>query len=155
MFVIAVPSYAQKNEYGSIKGPVSTSDGKPAAWVTVIIKNTTRTSLTNEDGSFEFKKIKAGSYVLVFSLIGFAEKKIETEIKPAGEYFYGYSSNIPTHELQKVIVASRFQSTVETNPSSSLRLNMPLNEIAQNITVTQRHLLTDQGLVTMSEAIQP
>ena len=56
--LLATYSFAQKNEYGSIKGVVSTSDGKPAGSVTVVIKNTKIGTITNDDGSFEFKKIK-------------------------------------------------------------------------------------------------
>jgi iron complex outermembrane recepter protein len=42
----------------------------------------------------------------------------------------------------------------ETKPSESLRLNQPLIEIPQNIIVTSKQLLADQGLLSMSEAIR-
>ena len=85
-FVLAVIishyAFAQKNEYGSIKGVVSTSDGKPAGSVTVAIKNTKNGTTTNDDGNFEFKKIKPGTYVIILSFVGFESKEISIDVKP-------------------------------------------------------------------------
>ncbi len=86
--------------------------------------------------------------------MGFESKEISIDVKPGEENLVNAQLEHNYAELQKVIVESRSPKYVETNPSSSLRLNMPLNEIPQNITVTKRELLTDQGLVTMSEAIR-
>lgn len=147
-------SFAQMNEYGSLKGMVSTSDGKPAGSVTIIIKNTKNGTTTNDDGSFELKKINPGNYVIIISFVGFENKEIRLDVKAGEESFVNAQLEHNYAELQKVIVESRSPKYVETNPSSSLRLNMPLNEIPQNITVTKRELLADQGLVTMSEAIR-
>jgi len=145
---------AQKNEYGSMKGFVSTSDGKPAAGVTILIKDINRGTTTDEYGNFELKKIKSGNYILVISLIGFESKEMNIVIKASEESFVNVQLEHTYAELQKVIVESKIPMDVEINPSSSLRLNMPLNEIPQNITVTTRQLLADQGLVTMSEALR-
>ena len=154
LLLLAVNAFAQKNEYGSIKGVVSTSDGKPAGSVTVAVKNTKIGAITNDDGSFEFKKIKPGTYVIILSFVGFESKEISIDVKAGEENFVNFKLEHKYAELQKVIVESRSPKYVELNPSSSLRLNMPLNEIPQNITVTKRELLADQGLVTMSEAIR-
>ena len=84
LLLLAINAFAQKNEYGSIKGVVSTSDGKPAGSVTVAIKNTKIGTITNDDGSFEFKKIKPGTYVIILSFVGFESKEISIDVK-AGE----------------------------------------------------------------------
>src|SRR6266478_8625358 len=154
LLLLAINAFAQKNEYGSIKGVVSTSNGKPAGSVTVAIKNTKIGTITNDDGSFEFKKIKPGTYVIILSFVGFESKEISIDVKAGEENFVNPKLEHNYAELQKVIVESRSPKYVESNPSSSLRLNIPLNEIPQNITVTKRELLADQGLVTMSEAIR-
>ena len=154
LLLLAINAFAQKNEYGSIKGVVSTSDSKPAGSVTVAIKNTKIGTITNDDGSFEFKKIKPGTYVIILSFVGFESKEISVDLKVGEENFVNAKLEHNYAELQKVIVESRSPKYVESNPSSSLRLNMPLNEIPQNLTVTKRELLADQGLVTMSEALR-
>lgn len=45
---------------GVITGYVTTTDGKPAVEVTVLIKGTSRFTLTDEAGKFEFRKLQAG-----------------------------------------------------------------------------------------------
>jgi len=92
--------------------------------------------------------------VIIFSLVGFESKEVSVNVKTGEENFVKAQLEQNYAELQKVIIESRSPKYVETNPSSSLRLNMPLNEIPQNISVTTNQLLTDQGLVTMSEAFR-
>ena len=154
VLISATYAFAQKNVYGIIKGVVSTSDGKPAGSVTVVIRNTNNGTTTNDDGSFELKKIRPGNCVIIFSLVGFESKEVSVNVKTGEENFVKAQLEQNYAELQKVIIESRSPKYVETNPSSSLRLNMPLNEIPQNISVTTNQLLTDQGLVTMSEAFR-
>ena len=155
LLLLTISAFAQKSPYASIKGSVSTSDGMPAVSVTVQIKNTTKGTLTSEDGTFEFKKIKSGTYTLIFSLVGFENKEIQAQVKAAEEVHLNVQLEHTYAELQRVIVSSLSKTRyTETTPSPSLRLNMPLNEIPQNITITTGQLLSDQGLVTMSEAIR-
>ncbi|HET9434163.1 MAG TPA: TonB-dependent receptor, partial [Chitinophagaceae bacterium] len=58
-------------------------------------------------------------------------------------------------ELQNIILeASKQPKYVETKISEGLRLNLPLVEIPQNIQVTSHQLLSDQGLISMTEALR-
>ena len=148
-------SFAQKNEFGSIRGTVSTSDGQPAETVSVLLKNTNAGTTTDAKGNFEIRRVKPGNYTLMFSLSGYSEKDSVVLIKVHEETILHVRIEQTYNELQRVIVSSKANTKyTETNPSSSLRLNMPLNEIPQNINVTTSQLLADQGLVTMSEALR-
>lgn len=146
---------AQHTETGSIKGLVKTSDGEPAGLVSVLIKNTNFGTVTSENGSFEFRRIKPGKYVLVFSLSGYSGKDSSVLVKENEQTILQVQLEQTYAELQKVIITSGANPKyVETNLSGSLRLNLPLNEIPQNIAVVTHQLLADQGLLTMSEAIR-
>jgi len=152
---ISMLAIAQHSETGSIKGFVKTSDGEPAGFVSVLIKNTHIGTVTSENGSFEFRRIKPGNYILVFSLSVYSGKDSSVSVKENEQTILNVQLEQTYAELQKVIITSVAGTKyVETNSSSSLRLNMPLNEIPQNITVIKLELLADQGLVTMSEAIR-
>ena len=50
------------NEFGTIKGKISSSDGEPAEFVSILVKNSGVGTVTDADGNFEIKKIKAGFY---------------------------------------------------------------------------------------------
>jgi len=146
---------AQKSETGSVKGVVTTADNRPAELVSVIIKSTKYGIVTDENGRFEFRKLKPGNYILVFSLTGLIAMEQYVVVKANEQTISNAQLQQSYTELQSVIVSSKTNTKyTETNPSSSLRLNMPLNEIPQNISVTTSQLLVDQGLVTMSEAIR-
>jgi iron complex outermembrane receptor protein len=47
----------------------------------VLIKNTTKGTITDADGKFYFKKLKAGNYILFVSLSGYAPTEVSVEVK--------------------------------------------------------------------------
>ena len=155
LLLLAITAFAQKNEYGSIKGIVLTSDGKPAGSVTVVIKNTKHGTTTNDDGSFELKKIKTGKYMIILSFVGFESKEISIDVKPGEESLVNAQLEHNYAELQNIILEVSKQSKyVETQTSEGLRLSLLLVEIPQNIQVTSNQLLSDQGLLSMTEALR-
>jgi iron complex outermembrane receptor protein len=141
--------------FGAINGTVSTSDGHPAAYVTVLLKSTGQGATTDEKGNFEFKKIRAGKYILHVSLLGYSDSDIAVEVKENEIVFLHIQLKENYSELNKVTVAANSSSAyVETKISESLHLNLPLNEIPQNIAVITHQTLADHGLVSMTEAIR-
>ena len=155
LLIFSIIASGQKNETGNIKGIVSTSDSQQAGFISMKIKNSSIGTTTDEKGNFEIRKLKAGIYILQFSLSGYRPQEITVDIKPNETTSVNVPLQLTYAELQRVIIESHpANKYVETNPSSSLRLDIPLNEIPQNITVTTRQLLTDQGAIKMSDAIR-
>jgi iron complex outermembrane receptor protein len=138
---------------GIIRGRVTTTDSKPASEVTVLIKGTSRMTLTDEDGTFEFRKLQPGAYTLQFSYAGMDRQ--ETSVEVANETVVPVSMQLrfSHRELTTVVVTSnrKFRSG---NVSPSLRLNTPILELPQNIQVITKGLLTDQQSFDMLEGIQ-
>ena len=56
---------------GTVEGVVLTSDGTPAAGVSITVENTKYNTLADDGGSFEFKLLP-GTYTLVANYIGYA-----------------------------------------------------------------------------------
>jgi len=56
--VFAFAGYHEENGFGTIKGTVYTADEQPASYVTVLIKNIGRGTVTDGNGNFEIKKNK-------------------------------------------------------------------------------------------------
>ena len=64
----------------SIEGHIFNKETQEAVlYATVMIKNTTIGTTTDETGSFIIRHLKAGKYTLVVSCLGY--KTLETEIK--------------------------------------------------------------------------
>lgn len=155
LLCISILAVAQQSETGVIKGVVKTSDGEPAGSVSVIIKGIHVGTVTSENGSFEFRRIKPGNYILVFSLSGYFAKDSSVSVKENEQIFLHVQLEQTFAELQKVIVTAGANTKyLETNLSSSLPLTIPLNEIPQNITVVNNQLLAAQGSLTTTEAIR-
>jgi outer membrane receptor for ferrienterochelin and colicins len=54
----------------TIKGIV-TADGMPLQQANIVLKKTTKTTITNEDGFYSFKNLTAGNYEIIASYTGF------------------------------------------------------------------------------------
>ncbi len=152
LFIVSpVFSQISTNNLGVIKGIVTTSDDKPAALVTVLLKATKKTTITNENGEFEFANVSPGKYEVEVTTVGYT-KLVQTVISEAGK-----TANISFQltenaiQLADVLVSANRKSYIATKASTSLRLNADLIEIPQNITVATKQTLTDMGLLTKSE----
>ena len=147
--------FGQKSELGNLKGKITTADDQPAEYVSVQIKNSTIGTITDEKGNFEIRKIKPGEYILHISLLGYSDQEIGVTIKSNEVVNLKIQLKQTYAELQNIILeASKQSKYVETKISEGLRLNLPLVEIPQNIQVTSNQLLSDQGLISMTEALR-
>jgi iron complex outermembrane recepter protein len=77
MQLVVIAAMAQN----TLKGKV-TAEGEPMPGASVVINNTRYGVSTLNDGSFEFKNLKSGEYVITTSFIGY-EKKITRVTVPA------------------------------------------------------------------------
>lgn len=75
---------AQSQTQGSISGVVTTSDGNPASFVNVGIKEIRRGATTAEDGSYRLKNIPAGTYTIRVTFVGLQAQE-RTVTLQAGE----------------------------------------------------------------------
>ena len=73
--LLMLPVLAQQP--GSIRGKIITADEKPAEGVTIIIKNTAKIAIADNNGVYEIKNVLSGSYTLLVSLIGFRDEERE------------------------------------------------------------------------------
>lgn len=138
---------------GGIKGAVTTTDGKAVPEVTVVIKGTSKGTITDELGLFEFRKLHAGSYILQFSFLGFAPVEQTVVVAEGRTAMTGIKLNISNKVLSAVVVTSNRKFRTG-RVSSSLRLTSPILETPQNIQVITKGLTTDQQSFDMLEGVQ-
>jgi archaellum component FlaG (FlaF/FlaG flagellin family) len=60
-----------EDDFGKIEGKIFTNDQRPAAMVTVFIRETGKSYITNDNGSFTVGRLKPGRYTLEVSLVGY------------------------------------------------------------------------------------
>src|SRR5688572_27271401 len=66
---------------GAISGQILTTDNKPASYVSVFIKENSKTTTTNENGFFIIKNLREGIYTLEISMVGLKTQQKTIEVK--------------------------------------------------------------------------
>ena len=106
MLLVFLPAAAQVKV--KVSGNVITTDGKPAEFVTVLLKNTTFGGTTDADGRFRFTALE-GDYTLVVQSIFTHRTEMKVKLVPGQENVF---KNIETREninqLEQVVVTGQF-----------------------------------------------
>lgn len=137
----------------SIKGRITTVDGRAAEFVNVILKGTSKGAVVDAEGRYELTGIKPGNYTLQASFIGLQSqsKKITLVEEQVLEVNLELAAN--SQQLQEVMVTANPSKYVSDYPSISLRLKTPLLELPQNIQVITGQTLKDQQIFDMQEGV--
>ncbi|UTN03220.1 TonB-dependent receptor [Flavobacterium bizetiae] len=136
-FLFSVLTSSAQQTSGKIKGKITTSDGKSASGITIILKNSKYKTVTNSDGSFTFNKIVENIYTLQASSPGY--EGLEQEVTVANNETATVSLQLKSSgnaaqaeetseksgaELNEIIVsASRKVETLSKTPSSVTVIN--------------------------------
>ncbi len=138
----------------SIKGTVTTTDNKPAAYVTVELKGTKKTSITDEEGVFKFYNVHAGQYEIEVSLVGYAT--VTKKINVDGNRSVAVNIQLTTNskQLQEVVVVGGRNKFIKK--ASDYVSKMPLRnmENAQVYTTITKALMDDQLIFSVDEAMK-
>lgn len=136
LFSVLISSAQQTS--GKIKGKITTSDGKSASGITIILKNSKYKTVTNSDGSFTFNKIVENIYTLQASSPGYETTEQEVtvannetatvnlQLKSSGNAVMQAEETSEKNgaELNEIIVsASRKVETLSKTPSSVTVIN--------------------------------
>jgi iron complex outermembrane receptor protein len=147
--ILSVCSFGQT---GSIKGLVTSSDGQPVQHVSIGVKGHKLGAVSGEDGSFNIRKIKPGTYTVLASYVGLETLEQEVEVLDGQEATANFSLKETTNQLQEVVIKEASQ--YKTNEvSSSLRLMTPIQETPQNIQIVTSKALSDQQIISMSDGL--
>ncbi|OQP56472.1 TonB-dependent receptor [Niastella populi] len=151
--IIPVMANDPDNGFGTIKGRVTTADGKPAASVTVLIKGTKKATVTEEDGSFSFNRIKSGNYELEITQVGY--ETIVQQVQVDGNKITAVSIQlkISSKELREVVVSGRKGFGITGSDYVS---KMPLKNIEnpQVYSSISKTLLNEQLVLSVDDALR-
>ena len=150
MFLV-VNAQAQRNS--SIKGKIVTADGFPVVSVTVTLKGEAVSTKSNNDGQYQFNKLKKGSYVIAVSAVGLKSDQKSIGLGDNDNQSVDFTLAEKSDQLTEVIIGGTIKRYKVDVPSTSLRLNVPLLEIPQNIQIVTSQTLADQQVISMSDGV--
>ncbi|MBG9377803.1 TonB-dependent receptor [Panacibacter sp. DH6] len=143
---------AQQTATGEINGKLLTQDGKPAAYVTIFLKDTRLKTISGEDGSYAFQQVPAGNYILITSFVGL-ESQSRPVVMAAGENkTVDFNLKENAVELQEVIVATG-KSVNERNTSIG-KMPVAIRELPQSAAIVGEALIRDQQAQRLSDVIK-
>ncbi|MCK9210097.1 MAG: TonB-dependent receptor, partial [Ignavibacteriaceae bacterium] len=113
-------SAQETSSTGAIKGKVIVSEGLyPLIGVNIAVKDKSRGTTSDTDGNFEIAKLPIGSYMLVYSYIGY-ETFTQTDIivRPARITFVEAKMIESSLKMDDVVVSAGYFNKIEAQPVS-------------------------------------
>lgn len=129
---------------GSIKGKITTSDGRAAAYVTVTLRAQHKSTTTDENGLFYFRKLATGQYTVVVSLVGYATTEAAVDVPADGEAFLEMKLEVSKQQLTEVVVTAGRNKFGRKESEEVARLPIRNMENPQVYTVVGQSLFKEQ-----------
>ncbi len=151
IILTSITAFAQN---GTIKGKINSADGKPAAFVTVGLKDTKKGALTNEEGQFILKSIKQGNYELVISYTG--TKTIHKSVTVTAEETTDvtFALEATAAQLNEIVVEGTRTRTINKSPVNIGKLPIAAIDLPQGVAVIGHEVLEDQQVQRMSDVVK-
>ncbi|HEY1192696.1 TonB-dependent receptor, partial [Flavobacterium sp.] len=153
IFFHAFTIQAHQN-FGKIIGNVTTSDGDPAPFVNVVLKGTKLGTITNEDGVFEFHKVKPGNYNVLVSLTGYETTEQEISVNENTTTPISLQIKASNKELQEVIVTSDRKKMAAKESQYIARMPLKNLENPQVYSVINPKIIEQQVLTNFDDALK-
>jgi iron complex outermembrane receptor protein len=133
---------------GIIIGEIRTTDGQPAASVTVYLRENNKTSLTDEQGKFVIKNLKEGTYTLEITMVG---------LKPQQKVVAVKNNETTTISIVLVEDAKQLaQVVVERNQKklSIGKMNIVERDFPQSTGVVTSKMISDQQAIRLGDVVK-
>lgn len=138
-------------QYGSLSGLINDSEGKPAAFVNVLLNETKQNASSNEEGIFQFEKIVPGEYTMVASFVGY--KNLTQKIKiEDGKTLNLELELIENAELLKEIVVKGYLSQNERITAIG-KMDVKVMDLPIAIQAIDNYVLETQQVQNLSDVL--
>ncbi|HET7899304.1 MAG TPA: TonB-dependent receptor, partial [Flavisolibacter sp.] len=137
---------------GVISGTVKTADGQPAAFVTVLVKETGSRTLTDENGFFSIRNLRQGQYTLQFSMVGAQPQEQVVTIKKDERFNIDITLQESAGQLSGIVVTTG--RTLNQKPVSIGKITIHPMDLPQSIAVVGQGLIREQQAQRLSDVIK-
>ncbi|MBO0930670.1 TonB-dependent receptor [Fibrella aquatilis] len=152
----AVNNDDDDGQHGSVKGHVVTQDGRPAAFVTILVKGTdpstrTKGTTTAEDGSYQLRHLPVGEHTLVVSFVGLQTLEQAITIQPGQTTQLDLTLQETARQLDEVQV--RGYKSANQVPVSVGKVAIKPMDLPQSVAVIDRDVLDRQQTLRLSDVL--
>jgi iron complex outermembrane recepter protein len=137
---------------GNIQGRITTSDGQPAAGVTITLKDTKKGTVSDNDGSFTLTKTVAGQHVMIISLVGLKIEQRTFTIIVNQTLHLDVTLSEDAKKLDEVIINST--RNLNDRVVSSAKLPIANMELPQAVGFISSTVISDQQAIRVGDVIK-
>ncbi len=153
--ILCIVATVTKAQTGILKGKIQSETGYYLSGISITLDGTSFGTTTNEEGTFELKKIPAGSYVLVVSGVSYKTTKNDVVVIANEVSYLNLVLNITDKTLGEVLVKGNKPSAyIIKSTSTALKQNIPLLETPHSISVVTQQLIKDQVIVDFQQTLR-
>lgn len=139
---------------GTATGHVLTNDGKPAEAVTIKVKGTRRSTLTDEQGVFTLRNLPAGQDTLEISLVGYETITRVVTIRSGATADITLQLKLSQRQLQDVVVTGGKNKFTRDQSDQVARIPLKDLENPQVYTTVTKELMQDQTVTDLNGALK-
>ena len=152
LFISAFTAWAQ--ERGTLSGTISLSDNTAAENISVALKGTSYGTISDSEGHYEIKGIKAGNYVLRISAIGITTVEEYISVVAGQTEIRNFTLSQNQQQLDEIVIensANKFNRT-----RSNIVSKMPLKDIEnpQVYNTVTAELIKEQVVTNFDDALK-
>ena len=136
---------------GTVRGRINTSDGKPAPYVSITLKGSTKGTISTEDGSYVLRHLSAGQYTIVATFVGLQpqEQTITVAVGQVAQVDFALSET--AKQLTEVQVKGA--RTDNQKPVGLGKVAIRPMDLPQSVAVVEREVLERQQTLRLSDAL--
>lgn len=137
---------------GIISGQIKTTEGKPAAYVTVYIKENSKTAITDDQGNFSIRNLKDGVYTLEITMIGLKPQQKTVIVKNEESAAVSIVLTEDEKQLTEVVIATGRR--LNNKPVEIGKVDINPMDLPQSLTVVGQGLIRDQQAQKLGDVVK-
>jgi iron complex outermembrane receptor protein len=137
---------------GIITGQIKTADDKPAAFVSIFLKDNNKTTTTDENGFFILRNVREGAHVLEVSMVGLKaqQKSVEVVKDQTSNVTIVLSEDVK--QLNEIVVTSGRR--LNNRPIEIGKIAINPMDLPQALTVVGQGVIREQQAQRLSDVIK-
>lgn len=154
LFFICIGTITAQQNHGKIKGNITTSDGENAVGVNIILKNSKYGTVSDENGDFEFGRLKANTYTLQVSLSGYETLEKQIIVTPNETTGLNLKLTVSNKQLKEVVITNNRGKAFPKQSNYVSKLPLKNIENPQVYNVVSSELMKEQVITNYEDALK-
>lgn len=136
---------------GQISGHIQTSDGAPAAYVSVGIKGSHKGTTSDQNGNYKLTGIRPGTHTISVSHVGLQSQEVIVTVEQGKETIQNFVLLENSSQMKEVVVSS---ANKRSKPVSVGKAGLRPLDVPQSIQVIDSTVLADQQVNRLADVMK-